>query len=1320
MRIPESISRLSHRLPPLRRSLRIFLLVLAGGYFAFALLLLSLRHFVLPQIESYRPDVERLISAAIERPVSIRSIDAYWVGLHPALTLNGLDIRDKEGRSALGLEQVEAELAWDSLLFAELRLARLEILAPDLVIRRSKGGQIFVAGLEVNPQSDEESSLPDWLLSQHRIVVRDAAIRWIDEKRDAAPLELKKLNFQLDNRFSRHRFGLTAEPPASLAATLDIRGDFKGRDVDELESWKGEVFAELDYADLAAWRQWIDYPVALPQGQGALRLWLGFDRKQLTSATADVKLANVRLKLQKDLPELDLTRLDGRLNGQRLERGFAFKATQLVLATRDGLTLAPTDLSVKWQDAGPKQAAQGNLTANELNLDTLARLAAHLPLEASVRERLRKHNPAGKIYDLALAWKGAPDALEKWSVRGRLDRLQLGALGPVPGLSGISGRIDGDQNGGRVRLDGENGHVDLPSVFAQPRLELERFAADLSWRPLKRDKQALEVTLEKAQFENRDAAGDASGYWQPSTDTPNGPGILDLTGRLTRGSGEAVWRYMPLAVGQSTRTWLKDSLHGGSASDVTFRLKGDLQHFPFPAGSTGKGAENGIFRVHGKLRDVRLDYASSWPGIQNLEGEFLFEGARMLITGKQAKLFGVTLHDVQAEIKNLLLTDELLEIHGKATGPTADFLKFIEASPVGERIDHFTAAMQGEGKGELDIAMNLPLRKLDDTRITGSYRFDGNRLIVDSDLPPLTDVRGQLGFTADSLDSKGLRASLLGSPLAIDIRTGKDSNVVVNAGGELTIAGLRNAYGGPVFDHLSGATKWNGVVRIRKQKADVTITSTLAGISSSLPPPFNKSASDTLPLRFERKPAPAALNPARTGASDSVNDMVDVALGETLRVQLVRQHSASSAPAITRGIIALGSGDSRLAVPPLPDRNVLMSGNLPSVDADFWRKILPDNSGAAAAEGLAGLPPVEFDLRTNELKLFDKTFRDIQLAGRRQGSTTRFELKSPGLAGNFSWDTAGSGKLTGKIGQLAIPETIAQPDKIHTEVGEIVERLPALDVAIGKLSFKGRELGAVNVDAENRDGFWNARFKLDGAETQLKGTLKWRPDPTRSETRLDFGLETKSIEKMLARLGYGDGIRRGEAELSGQLAWNGAPVAIDYPTLTGHMTADASYGQFTKLEPGVGRLLGVLSLQSLPRRITLDFRDIFSEGFAFDRIRGKFDVKQGVMHTTDFQIQGPSAKVLMGGTIDLAHETQNLKVRVQPAVGETIAVGAMIANPVAGAVAWIAQKVLKDPLDQAFAFEYGITGQWQDPKVDKLSQIPAAPVVPAVPVEEKK
>jgi uncharacterized protein YhdP len=170
------------------------------------------------------------------------------------------------------------------------------------------------------------------------------------------------------------------------------------------------------------------------------------------------------------------------------------------------------------------------------------------------------------------------------------------------------------------------------------------------------------------------------------------------------------------------------------------------------------------------------------------------------------------------------------------------------------------------------------------------------------------------------------------------------------------------------------------------------------------------------------------------------------------------------------------------------------------------------------------------------------------------------------------------------------------------------------------------------------------------------------------------------------------------------LSWNGTPFAIDFPSLDGSLTILASGGQFNRLEPGAGRLLGILSLQSLPRRITLDFRDVFSEGFAFDSIGGEVKLSRGVMASTALSIQGPAAKILMSGSVNLPQETQNIKVRVQPAIGESLSVGAiLLAHPAAGAIAYLVQKLLRDPIDQAFAYEYSVTGTWADPKVDKLS-----------------
>jgi len=1292
----------------------------ALGYFAFALLLLALRYAILPQIESYRGDVELMIGTAINRPVAIRRIEAHWAGLHPALMLEGFEIRDTRGRPALGFDQVEAELSWSSLWHFQLRLARLELNSPVLLLRRDGVGRFFAAGLEITPQASDEDDFADWLLAQEQVIVRDATITWQDELRKAPPLELKHLNFQLDNSFSRHRFGFTADPPRQLAARIDIRGDFKGRDLDELEAWKGEVYAELDYADLAVWRSWVDYPVNLPQGSGALRLWLGFANKQLLTTTADVRLADVRLQLRRDVPELDLVRLEGRVTGRRLEGGFEAELKHLTLATRGGVALPPIDLKLAWQGAAANRPPQGRASANGLDLAAMADLAAHLPLDNATRARLARHAPRGRVYDLKLDWKGAPETTgtpPTWTIKGRFEGLGLTALGPVPGMSGINGRIDGNEKGGSVQLNGQHSAFELPTVFADPTLELEAFAADLDW---KSTADGLQVKLNEVTFHNKDAAGDAKGSWRS---LPEGPGALDLDARLTRGSGYAAWRYMPLAVGKQVRDWLRTAISGGKATDTTLKLRGDLRQFPFRDG------KDGIFEVRGKFHDTTLRYAEDWPEITNIEGELLFAGQRMLITGKSGKIFGASVRDVRAEIADIEQAEELLTVSGKVAGPTADFLRFIESSAVGERIDHFTKDMQAEGSGELDLKLGLPLRKMGNSRVDGLYRFDANRLTVSSGFPPITDVRGVMHFSADNLEARGLRGMWMGAPLSVDVKTAAEGGVQINAAGEFSVAALRQQVGySEVFDNLAGSAKWTGSARIRKKSADVKLSSNLVGLSSSLPEPFNKSAVDAMPLNFERKLLPATApraappkGPAAVAQTPSARDtaagtaggmtpapaqdMLDVSIGRAWRMQLVRRLD-SSPPAITRGVVAMGDINRDM-----PERGLLFAVDLPRINVNAWRTFWPTQAGSNAPDApvLPTLPALLFDLRTAELAVQDRNFHDVRINGSHpDGATsTRFELKSRELTGNFEWDGAGSGKLTGRIGQFSIPEAAATPAVLEAKASEVLDHFPALDITVDQLSFKERPLGTVRIAAENRDGYWNTKVDVKNDDGTLESTGRWRLSATQPDTRVEFKLSAKSIEKFMTRAGYPDTVRRGSANLTGNLSWNGSPFTIAYPTLSGSLVLDASNGQFVKLEPGVGRLLGVLSLQSLPRRITLDFRDVFSEGFAFDSIGGQFAVSRGVMETKDLQIQGPSAKVLMSGAIDLAGETQNLKVRVQPAVGDTVALGAMIANPVAGAVVWAAQKLLKDPIDQAFAFEYAVTGSWADPKVEKIGQPPA-------------
>ena len=221
---------------------------------------------------------------------------------------------------------------------------------------------------------------------------------------------------------------------------------------------------------------------------------------------------------------------------------------------------------------------------------------------------------------------------------------------------------------------------------------------------------------------------------------------------------------------------------------------------------------------------------------------------------------------------------------------------------------------------------------------------------------------------------------------------------------------------------------------------------------------------------------------------------------------------------------------------------------------------------------------------------------------------------------------------------------------------------------------------------------------------------------------MDFKLVLADSGALLERLGTPKAIRGGKGQLSGQVGWLGSPFALDYPSLSGQVNIALDAGQFLKADPGVARLLGVLSLQSLPRRLSLDFRDVFQEGFAFDSVTGDLKIAQGVALTNNLRMRGVQAAVLMEGNADLARETQDLRVIVVPEINAgTAALAYAVINPAIGLGAFLAQALLKKPLTAAGTREFRVSGPWADPQVEPVKrkltdEVPAldAPLPPAV------
>lgn len=381
--------------------------------------------------------------------------------------------------------------------------------------------------------------------------------------------------------------------------------------------------------------------------------------------------------------------------------------------------------------------------------------------------------------------------------------------------------------------------------------------------------------------------------------------------------------------------------------------------------------------------------------------------------------------------------------------------------------------------------------------------------------------------------------------------------------------------------------------------------------------------------------------------------------------------------------------------------------------------------------------PDRAHLHARQLLIGRRTLHAVQADAARQGSRWSAKVHADELAGQIEYRPAqgqDAGLLRARLERLHWPEPDAAPPEEaatasaekpeeaekteETASGEApaqtLSRMPALDISVQDMRLHGKNLGQLDIRAVHHasgnaaEGQWQLNtLRLQNPDATLSAHGSWAAPAKGSarRTRLDFTLEAANAGHLLARLGMPDTLRGGKGQITGQLHWSGSPAAPHYPSLGGHLRLDMGEGQFLKADPGAAKLLGVLSLQALPRRLTLDFRDLFSAGFAFDQASADVSVAAGVARTTNLRISSANATVLMQGSADIARETQDLTALVMPEIDAgNAALATAFVNPAAGAIAFIAQLALRKPLSRAAMREFRITGSWSDPVVQQIER----------------
>lgn len=1301
--------------------------------------LVTASRFTLPAADHYRERVASTLSERLGYQVRIGSLSLGLTGWTPRLTLNQVALEDPEaGSEVLSLRALVLDLDLAASIHrGSPQVRALTLVGARLALHRLSDGRIRIRGLEALQPEDPRPL--ERFLHQGRLILIDSEIGLIGVGSVKAPPRLIEVQLRLVNEGPVHRLDLQARPRfedsddrdlvpedasrvgsgVGAAGGLDdarmrLLAELLGDGLDPT-TWGGRIYLALSGADvLARWPPRGPDPVPVRAQALALEAWLRLSAGRLEEALGRLTLDGLHLPAPgPQAPEIRTDRL---------------RALARLAPTTDGWRLGVRDLSLSMQGAelsglglDLRLSHQGRLErldalTDRLDLALVGSLArSFLGRSPAIVEVLRSLDPRGRLSGIALALERPLNRLPTWRLAAQGEGIGVTRAGRIPGIERLSLGLGADQDGGELRLGPGGLRLDLAPWLDRP-LHFDRFSGSLGWtRGLA---GALHLAGRDLTLENPDLRGRIRFRLDlpplGGTDAGSGP-FLDLRARLEDDAGAWVRAHLPVgALKPGLVQWLGRAPVGGRIPQGDLILRGPLRHFPFRE-------HQGRFELLLKVEDLGLRFQRDWPPIEGASGFLRLINQGMEAELESARILDSAIHSGRASIQDLW-TPPRLDVHGQFEGPLSDGLRVLGETPLAARLGPLARALEVAGTARLTLDLDLPLVKGGPVGLDGRLSWPGPAQVALKGTPlTLTDLAGELRFTNRTLAAESIEARLWGQPLTLAIVTREsaipgDSVTEFLARSRLSLRDLAGHLPSPVRSLARGELAWDlGVElptlapRLGETPLRWRLASDLRGVTLDLPPPLGKSADQPRSLELE-----GALLPGR---SLSVHGGLGV-LGLDLHLDL-----AATPVRLARGRLRLDTkvpvaGES-VSIP----EGLRVEGNLSQLDLSrwgaWWTRVRTGWNGQVDWGDRAPITvpdPVTLDLSIARLGLGSMALTDVRVRSETRGAVRTLELDSQELSGELDLPTPGSGLPLGlHLARLDLASLIPPEDsKASSQLpGSPVDLslVPLADLRVEDLRWADEGLGRLALDLRPESSALRVpRIEFQGpGGTRMHGDATWLDGSEGGRTRLALNLTSADLGPLVRALGYKAAFSAAPLESSIRLEWQGGPGAFALARSSGTMDLKVGPGRLLELEPGVGRVLGILNLGALGRRLSLDFRDLYEQGFSFEEIRGDIRVADGQAQLRRFEIDGPSSTIRVTGLTDLRTRTFDQTVTVEPRIGSSVAlVSALAGGPVVGAAVYLADKVSGGSIDKLGSYRYRVSGPWMDPELTPLGWDPFA------------
>lgn len=1247
-----------------------------GRVLTFALLaLLILKGFpalirmaVLPQMIQNQERIVTRISKMLGMDVSLNGLSADMSGWSPRIHINEFVLKDIGQQPVVVFDDVDAGLnLFLSLLRGQPAIEWLRLTGGDLSLERSKDGSFQIAGM----QSSDPAS-PEWLLDAGHIYLHDLHVRLVDLAVDQHPSYEAVLDAEIANEGNQHHLAIQLDHAGELGHSLRAMVDLAGTP-EKTDQWKAQYYVKADaiqpanWPGVNAWREGL-----ISAGQFDLELWGNTDHEQYRHKLAGYLSSQGVTSGGVSLPDID-TRVDiERINQQ----------WEVTLQSRHE---GNAGARIRYRPDAMAETEQWVLFLPYLDLAPYASLRAWLvnwmPEQSLVHQTSALAGIVRNTHVVLSTSRGSE--LRQWEVCGYIEDF-LWASVPVEahGIHDIDISFCGNQDTGKAKMSLHATQVTESSL--SPRLPIiEKGQIDLGWT---RQNGMIYLTSDPLKIDFDEVSFRGHMQLIVPEDLDFAKAYLDA--RLDMGSFSLVHlqHYLPRNLIPSTSEWLVHAIREGWVDHSRLIFHGLLADFPFRNGQ-------GSFRAEVHVRDVSLNFAENWKDAEHIDGLVFFDGPDFGFEVNRGSLGSNNIEWVRGQSSDLSLEDRHLWINGELQTSLAHATHYLRATPLGKSVDSILQFAKADGEIHQALSLDIPFDNIQTLHYSGETRLLGGHLKMNAIDEPLTDVRGSLFFDETHLTSEGIEGKFGRQAMQLQLDQ-QGEHWLIRANGWWTPGRISQKRGNELQAFVSGETPFSlqlesGPDDHQIFQSTLTVNSSLTGLNVDLPEPWGKQAAERRDSSLKVL-VPTPLKPAYD---------ITANYGQDFRAELrMPSHLGNEQTAV---LLMLGSAARNGQL----HEGYQLLGKLETFDADAFLEWMKRHALNASDQAMPEKSAMKLEITHLRYKGQDR--QDLLVMIEPDAGGFRGRLDSFLGKGHFQviQGEPGLESINLNLDQLIIPDATASSGGI--EATPDPRSLPSLSVNSRSLLYRGQDLGRFQLSARHQPGgmaISQISLESDVARINLQG--EWLILDQHEETHLRGQGHVDNLGNLLEKLGVDGVIRDSPTDIKADFHWHAWPFGVSLARLIGDVDIHMGSGALTKIEVGIGRVFGALSISQIWRRLSLDFSDLWAEGMAYNELSAKFQFNKGLATTQKFLLDGVAANVSMTGTANLSDRTLYQEVQVIPETGIALPVAGLIlggpVGPIVGAAALVAESVFSQQVGEATQTHYVIQGSWDNPSITRI------------------